>query len=221
MLNNFDIERGFIKEEEIDKLLYDFQCRMNVVDDGDYDEKVRMKLYRGVNQVCATRLRIAFQRQIQLDWKEAYEFYNSHIETLLDRLKLFYDILDKLNDMGITYIPDKLTLCSFLRVGADTFDMLMTDAQVEIEVQKVFRELNEFILSLTQIGLETGALNSYAWQRLQLKTKFGGHEISKPETERKEQMVIVSGDIQRKLASDYDFTKMIAESESTKEKKEG
>ena len=221
MLSNFDIERGFIDEEDINKLLYDFQCRMDVVDSGDYNEKVRMKLFKGVNQVCATRLRIAFQRQIQLDFKEAVQYYNAHKDKLNERIDLFYKMLDKLNDMGITYIPDKLTLGAYLRVGAETFDYMMNDAQVEIDVQKTFRELNEFILSLTQIGLETGALNSYAFSRLQLKSKFGGHEIAKPESEKKEQTIIVSGDIQRKLANDYDFTKLIAESDSNKDKKEG
>ena len=221
MLNNFDIERGFISEDDIQKLLYDFKNRMDIVDSGDYDDKVRMKLFKGVNQVCATRLRIAFQRQIQLDFKEASTYYNAHIEKLRERIDLFYRIIDELNDIGITYIPDKLTLGAYLRVGAETFDYMLNDAQVEVEVQKLFRELNEFVLSLTQIGLETGALNSYAWNRLQLKSKFGGHEIARPESEKKEQTIIVSGDIQRKLASDYDFTKLIAESESNKDKKEG
>ena len=100
------------------------------------------------------------------------------------------------------------------------FDFLLTDATVDEEIHKEFNGLNEFILSLTQIGLETGALNSYAWYRLQLKNKFGGHEVAKPETTDNKQTFVITGDIQRKLANDYDFTKML-ESNDNKNKQEG
>lgn len=216
MLNNYDIERGFLKKEDIDKLLYDFKTRVSIMEDMQLDSKARIKMIKGINQTVATRLRIAFQRQIQLDEKESLVYYNAHIEQLRERIDIFYYILEYLNDIDITYIPDKLTTCSFFRVSADTFDFLLKDAQVDVDVQKEFNAINEFILSLTQIGLETGALNNYAWNRLQLKNKYGGHEIAKPETSDSKTTLVISGDIQRKLANDYDFTKMIEE----KEKKE-
>ena len=219
MLSNFDIQRGFLKKEDIDKLLIDFQNRASITDDMDLDGKVMAKLFKGVQQTTAIKLRIAFQRQIQLDFNEAVQYYNAHLEELKERIDLFYYILDRINDLGITYIPDKLTVGAFFRVSVETFESLMTDAQVELEVQKQFRILDEFILSLTQTGLETGALNSYAWQRLQLKAKYGGHEIAKPETSDKKQTLVITSEIQRKLENNYDFTKMIAE--EGKNSKEG
>lgn len=220
MLNNYDIDRSFLKKEDIDNLLNDFKNRVDVTNELDITGKVRTKLIRGISQVVATRLRIAFQRQIQLDQKEALNYYNAHISTLRERISLYYYILDYINDIGITYIPDKLTTGSFFRLSADVFDFMLKDAQVDEEVQKEFNGVNEFILSLTQIGLETGALNSYAWYRLQLKNKFGGHEVAKPETTDNKPTFVITGDIQRKLANDYDFTKML-ESNDNKDKQEG
>ena len=220
MLSNFDIERGFLKKEDIDKLLKDCENRANITNEMDLDGKIMAKLLNGIKQTIAIRLKIAFQRQIQLDFEEAMQYYNAHLETLLERIDLFYYILDYINDIGITYIPDKITMGAFFRVSVETLDQLMTDARIDVEVQKQFRILDEFLLSLTQTGLETGALNNYAWQRLQLKNKYGGHEIAKPESSNTKQTLVISNEIQRKLANNYDFTKMIAEN-GKEEKKEG
>jgi len=220
MLSNFDIGRGFLKREDILKLLDDCKNRADITSSMDLEGKILAKLLKGVQQTIAIRLRVAFQRQIQLDFAEACSYYNSNIEELNVKIDLFYYIIDYLNDIGITYIPDKLTTGAYFRVSVETFELLMTDAQVDPAVQKLFRTLDEFILSLTQTGLETGALNSYAWQRLHLKSKYGGHEISTPESSQPKQTVIITNEIQRKLKNNYDFTKMISETEK-QEKKEG
>ena len=140
---------------------------------------------------------------------------------LNEQIDLLYFIIDQVNTlMGITYIPDKLTVCSFLRINAETFDFMQTDATIEPGVQEIFNNLNEFLLSLTQMGLESGSLNRYAWERLQLKNKYGGHGIEKKVNTESQTTLIVSTDIQRKLSSDYDFSKMI-ESNNTNTNPQG
>lgn len=212
-MKDVDITRSFIKEEDITKIINDFNNSraLELVDLpamalGTFEKKSRLKI--------SLKLKIAFQRQVQLDFDEAYKYYGANISILNERILLLYDIIDKLNEIGVAYIPDKLTVCSYMRVSADTFDKLLTDAQVDTECQKGFNELNEFILSSTQIGLESGMLNNYAYHRLRLKAKFGGQEIEEHETKKEATPIVINAQIKRKLASDYDFNKLIS-SDST------
>lgn len=220
-MNNFDIARGFLNRADIEKLLGEIKVKKQI----DFEVIGEGKLYiakqKEYKQKIALKLKLIFQRQIQLDFKEAINYYNSNIESLKERLLLLYDIIDYVNyDIDIPYYPDKLTIASYFRVNADVFDALQNDAQVEIEVQKIFQEVNEFILSSTLIGLESGALNGYSYNRLKLKSRFGGNQIEEHKTESGNTTLIVSSDIQRKLATDYDFTKML-DNKKSEENKEG
>lgn len=216
-LSNFDILRGFVSKEDIDKILSQFNEHVEIERLGCKPQALN-RVNKELKTQIALKLKIIFQRQIALSFQEAFQFYNSNPLILQERLDILYDIIEKVNtEINVTYIPDKLTVASFFRVNAETFDKLMNDAQVDPSVQSAFINVNEFILSTAQIGLETGALNSYTWNRLQLKNKYGGHEIEIHKGESAPQVLIASTDIQRKLASDYDFTKLLGEKEETKE----
>lgn len=220
MLNNFDISRGFIKQEDIETMLAQYSEHADVERMGCIPANLK-NVEKNLRVQLALKLKIAFQRQIVLDFQEAYQYYNANIMELQDRANLLYDIIEDVNGkLNITYIPDKLTIASYFRVSAETFDKLLDDVQVDPKVQQIFQNVNEFILSIAQIGLENGVLGSYTWNRLRLKSEFGGHEIEMHKGDSTPQVLIASTDIQRKLASDYDFTKMI---EQTKEEdnKEG
>ncbi len=216
-LNSYDIERGFIDRADIMRLLDNFENTIEIEKASVFptllktlDKKLKMNL--------GLKLKIAFQRQIQLTFDEAYQFYNANIEILNDRVEILYDILERINDMNISYVMDKLTVASYFRVDAETFDKLLVDALVDEPVQIIFRSINELILSIAQIGLESGVLNSYTWNRLQMKAKFGGQEIELHKTEKQQPTVIVATDIQRKLANDYDFTKLIEQANNSENK---
>ena len=219
MLNNFDIGRGFVKQEDIKQVLDIFKVKAELKRDlASKSELARLE--KELRNQLYFKLKIIFQRQIILEFKEAIQYYNANTDALYEKINYLYDIIDYINDdMNIVFIPDKLLVASYLRVNAQVFDMLMNDAQVEPNVQEAFKNLNEFIMAITQAGLENGVLNGYSWSRLQLKARFGGNEIEmhnmRSETTP---LIITSNDIQRKLASDYDFTKLIAD--TTKDSKE-
>lgn len=217
-LNSYDIERGFINRQDLMRVLDDFENTIDIERASvlptllkTLDKKLKMQL--------GLKLKLVFQRQIQLTFDEAYQYYNTNIEMLNDRVELLYDVLEKINEMNISYVIDKLTVASYFRVDAETFDKLLNDALVEESVQMIFKGVNELLLSIAQIGLESGVLNNYTWNRLQMKSKFGGQEIEMHKTENQKPTIIVATDIQRKLANDYDFISMI-ESANNKDKKE-
>lgn len=218
MLDNFDIARGFIKKEDIDLVLTKYSEHAEV-------ERLscapanRKQLEKDLRVQLALKLKIIFQRQIILTFQEAYQYYNANYEELMQRADNLYEMIDSINStLNITFIPDKLLICSYFRVNAETFDKLLCDAQVDTQVQTIFQNVNEFILSMAQIGLENGVLGSYTWNRLRLKSQFGGHEIEMHKEDKAPNLIIASTDIQRKLANDYDFTKLI-ESADSKENK--
>ena len=209
MLNNFDISRSFIKKDDINTILIKYSEHAEV-------ERLaclpanKKQLEKDLRVQLALKLKIAFQRQIVLTFQEAYQYYNANFQELLDKVDDFYDMVDVINcTLNITYIPDKLTMCSYFRVSAETFDKLLNDAQVDPQVQQIFQNANEFILSTAQIGLENGVLGNFTWNRLRLKNQFGGHEIEVHSEEKAPNILIASTDIQRKLANDYDFSKLI------------
>lgn len=218
MLDNFDIARGFIKKEDIDLVLTKYSEHAEV-------ERLscapanRKQLEKDLRVQLALKLKIIFQRQIILTFQEAYQYYNANYKELMQRADNLYEMIDSINStLNITFIPDKLLICSYFRVNAETFDKLLCDAQVDPQVQTIFQNVNEFILSMAQIGLENGVLGSYTWNRLRLKSQFGGHEIEMHKEDKAPNLIIASTDIQRKLANDYDFTKLI-ESADSKENK--
>lgn len=220
MLNNFDISRGFVNKEDIDKILSQFNEHAEVERMG-CSLQAKKHIEKELRNQISLKLKIVFSRQLVLSFQEAFQFYNSNELTLQERVNLLYDIVEKINtEMNLTYIPDKLTIASYFRVSVETFEKLMDDAQVLPNIQVIFQNINEFILSIAQIGLENGVLNSYTWNRLHLKSKFGGHEIETHKEETTPKVLIASTDIQRKLANDYDFSKMLNNSDS-ENKKEG
>lgn len=219
MINNYDIIRGFVKEEDIEKVLDEFATK-SAFELDIADKKAVKTLERRLKQQIYFKLSLIFKRQIQLNSNEAIAFYNANIDVLKERINLLYHIIEKINcEMNLIFIPDKLTIASYLRISADTFISMLEDATVLPETQQLFRELNEYILSMTQAGLENGVLNNYAWHRLQLKGKFGGQDIEIRKESETQKAILITSDIQRKLASDYDFTALLEN--KTEEKKEG
>ena len=218
MLTNYDISRGFVKEEDIQTILNKYSEHAEVERVSCIPQN-RKNVEKDLRVQLALKLKLAFSRQIVLSFVEAYQYYNAYPNELQELINRLYDIIDITNTgMNITYIPDKLTICSYFRVSAETFDKLLEDAQVDPQVQTMFQTVNEFILSTAQIGLENGVLGQYTWNRLRLKTQYGGHAIEVHNEEKTPNVIIASTDIKRKLASDYDFTKMI-ESADSKENK--
>lgn len=175
LYNNERIKSSFCKREDIMLVLNKFKMQkeidLQMVASG-------IPVQKSLKQSLFVKLNTVFRRQYLLDEVEAIAFYNSELEFTLNQIQLFYDIIDYANDeLGIVYVPDKLTLCAFFRVNAETWEALITSEAVNYSLSMNFKALDEYIISSATTGVETKVLSQAALKRLEMKTRYGGHGI--------------------------------------------
>ena len=136
-------------------------------------------------------------------------------EVLENRIEILFDTLEYINDtLNIPYIPDRLMVCSFLRISAETYQTLLNDpsAEISLYVKNQIHNIEEMIISMTMNGLEQGIINGYAWRKMQLKGEYGGNEIKQVETfnnQPKAILLATGEEVQKRMKSSYNFPELI------------
>lgn len=173
-MNEAEIKSTFISRENVIDALAKLKSQIELeVETSARQDKA---LYR---QQVFIKLNVIFRRQIVMLEEEATNFYNNNEYFLNDRINLLYEIIDYVNnEIKIAYIPDKLTLCSYFRVTAETWESLVNNySLLKDNIRTKFSSLEEFVISLTTTGVEIGQLKQSAFDKLKLKGKFGGSNI--------------------------------------------
>ena len=143
-------------------------------------------------------------------------------DVLNERIDLFFYIIEYINDtLNISYIPDRLMVCAFLRINAESYHALLNDprADIGLNLRNQIKNLEELIISMTMNGLEQGEINGYAWKKMQLKGEFGGNEIKQVETfnNNSRTVLITSGeDVKKRMESSYNFPELLEEKKDNK-----
>jgi len=223
MLTDLEIITSFATKETINSTLYSIKTKIDF-DKSSCEELTpvkRKKICELYKQKIYTRLTTILRRQIFLDTEEAIKFYCNNINILNERMNILLEIIDFINDdLDVTFIPDRLFVCAFFRINAETYDILLNDIRVDItdQVRKIFTNLEELILSMTTNALENGNLGQSAWKRLSLKAKFGGSEIRTVENNSIPGKVILATteDVTKRLNTSYNFAELELE-ENNKE----
>ena len=222
MLSNQRIYESFSDTNDLWSVIYkfdeDIKQNTNNILVGSEDIKQTGKLITALKnsykQKIFVKLNFIFRRQMLLTEQEATNFYNDeeYLEFIQDRITALYDVIDYINnDMGVLYIPDKMTICAYFRISADLWTSFIGYGNLNETVRNMFIALEEFIISATTTGVENGFLNSIAWKKLELKGKYGGNDVSYSTTNIGGQRQIVDPvvekqkELEHKLKNKYDF----------------
>ena len=216
-MSYLEIKNTFISKDNIDNILFKYKTKMDLDMVECENQRQRNSLAKEFKQKIFTSLNIAFRRQIILSLEEAIKFYSNNDDVLVERINIFLDTIEYINDtLNISYIPDRLMVCSFLRINAETYNTLLNDprADISLTVKTQIKNLEEMIISMTMNGLEEGLINGYAWKKMQLKAEFGGNEVKQVETfnNQPRTVLLATGEeVKKRMASSYNFPELIEE----------
>lgn len=223
MLTPMQIKDTFVKKDDIDMALYSMKNKIDMDLNTCDSASARTNILKSWKNKVVIKLNTIFRRQLILDGEEAIKFYSSESESLNERIDILFYIIEYINeDLKIDYIPDRLTLCAYFRINADVYDKILNDISAEIsaECQAQFRNIEEFILSLTTNGIENGTLNGYAWKRMQLQAKYGGNEIKSVESSNSNMksavVITTSSEVSKRMGTTYNFEELTIEDEKEK-----
>lgn len=214
-MSPLEIINTFITRNSIENILFKYKSKMDFEMTDCENQRQRNSVAKEYKQKIFTALNIAFRRQIILTTEEAVKFYSDNEDTLEERIDIFLDTIEYINDtLNIAYIPDRLMVCSFLRISAETYQVLLNDPRADISllVKNQIRNLEEMIISMTMNGLEQGVINGYAWRKMQLKGEYGGNEIKQVETfnsQPKAILLATGEEVQKRMKSSYNFPELI------------
>lgn len=224
MLTDLQIRDTFVDKESLHNILYTYKAKINndIIECKNVFEK--KKVTASYKQKIFVKLQTIFRRQIILEKEEAIKFYNTNADVLNERLDTLFDTLDFINEeLDVDFVPDRLLLCSYFRIDAETYDVILNDARADItdSLRMVFRNVEELSLSLTTNAIENGLINQGAWKRLALKSKFGGNEIQSVNDGYSKSngtvLITSSEEIEKRLGTAYNFKEL----ENLENNKEG
>lgn len=214
-LSSMQIKTTFVNKTDIDNLLYTFKAKMNFDLSTCENQTSKNKMAKSYRQKLFTKLNLIFRRQIILNVEEAIKFYSENEETLNERVETFFDMIQFINDdLDMDFIPDRLFVCAYLRVSAETYETMLNDPRADISsnLRNQMKNLEEFVISMTTNGLEQGLVNGYAWKKMQLKAEYGGNEIKSVETQfnKNNSILMVTGDdVRKKMTTNYNFPELL------------
>lgn len=218
MLTPMQIKDTFVKRDDIDMVLYSIKSKIEIERNENDSQVAQNNIAKSWKNKIVIKLNTIFRRQLILDGAEAIKYYSTELDSLNERVELLFHIIEYINeDLKIDYIPDRLTVCAYFRINAEIYDKLVNDISAEIsaECQAQFRNIEEFIISLTTNGIENGVINGYAWKRMQLQSKYGGNEIKSVETSNanlKSAVVITtSSEVSKRMGTTYNFEELTIE----------
>lgn len=213
-LSSMQIKMTFVTKEDIYKILYKYKAQMQFDIEECENQTSKNKVAKSYRQKLFTALSIAFRRQIILSTEEAIKFYSNDDYELKQRMDLFFEIIEFIQDeMNMDFIPDRLFVCAFFRISAETYQTILVDPRADISqnLKNQIHNLEEFIISMTTNGLEQGVVNGFAWRKMQLKAEYGGNEIKAVESypQRNAQLVITTReDVQKRMGTNYNFPEL-------------
>lgn len=182
--SNKRIKQTFCKKENIYQVLDSIKEKRQAEIDRSIEQsmstgKATLMFTKNYQQAIFVKLNTIFRLQYVLNETEAFNFYSREENFALKQINLFYEIIDYINsDIGIVYIPDRITLAAFFRVNIETWDKLVNDmGDLPDRIRDTLKGLDEYIISLATNGVESDSIKNSALKRLEMKTKYGGHGV--------------------------------------------
>lgn len=95
------------------------------------------------NERAYSKLNYMFRKQKLLSEEEAKYVYGNDYNLLFEKYVLFLELIDWLNDNGLSIIPEKTLFSAYLNISVETYNNMLKYAS-EIEVRNLFISIDEY-----------------------------------------------------------------------------
>ena len=102
------------------------------------------------NEKAYSKLNYIFRKNKLLSDEEARNVYDNNYETLYEKYVMFLDLINWLNDNGLSIIPEKTLFSAYLGISVDTYNFLLKNAS-DSRVRNLFLNIDEYFTT-TQFG---------------------------------------------------------------------
>ena len=132
------------------------------------------------NEKAYSKLNYIFRKNKLLSDEEARNVYDNNYDTLYEKYVMFLDLINWLNDNGLSIIPEKTLFSAYLGISVDTYNFLLKNAS-DSRVRNLFLNIDEYFTT-TQFGALISD-DRKSLERIQ-KTEIYGQEMrqTQPDT---------------------------------------
>ena len=140
VLNNLKNDDLYYYKSEFLNIIYDLKEEIAFNKGLEKPLKTDIKPY---NERAYSKLNYLFRKQKLLSEDEAKGLYDSNYELLFEKYVMFLELIEWLNDNGLSIIAEKTLFSAYLNISVDTYNNMLKYAS-DIEVRNLFISIDEY-----------------------------------------------------------------------------
>ena len=131
--------------------MYELKCQfINIINELKYEIEFNRSLDKPIktdikpyNEKAYSKLNYIFRKQKLLSDDEAKIVYENDYDKLFDKYQKFLELINWLNDNGLSIIGEKTLFSAYLNISVETYNNLLKYAN-NIEVRNLFISIDEY-----------------------------------------------------------------------------
>lgn len=131
--------------------MYELKCQfVNIINELKYEIEFNRSLDKPIktdikpyNEKAYSKLNYIFRKQKLLSDDEAKIVYENDYDKLFDKYQKFLELINWLNDNGLSIIGEKTLFSAYLNISVETYNNLLKYAN-NIEVRNLFISIDEY-----------------------------------------------------------------------------
>ena len=139
-----------LKKIKKDKL-YELKCNFaNIISELKFEIVFNRSLDKPIktdtkpyNEKAYSKLNYLFRKQEFLSDEDGRLMYENNYSMLLERYELFLELINWLNDNGLSIIPEKTLFSAYLGISIETYNNLLKLAS-DVKVRSLFKSIDEY-----------------------------------------------------------------------------
>lgn len=139
-INNIKNDILYNYKSEFINIIYDLKYEIEFNRALDKPIKTDTKSY---NERAYSKLNYLFRKQRILIDDEAKKLYENDYEMLYEKYTLFLELINWLNDNGLSIIPEKTLFSAYLGISVETYNNMLKYAS-DINVRNLFVSIDEY-----------------------------------------------------------------------------
>ena len=147
LIDEIDNHLKNIKKDKLYNLKSNF---MNIINDLESEirfnksqEKPIKTDFKPYNEKAYSKLNYLFRKQEFLSEEDGKDLYDNNYEMLFERYELFLELINWLNDNGLSIIPEKTLFSAYLGISVETYNELLRYAS-NTKVRSLFKSIDEY-----------------------------------------------------------------------------
>ena len=125
---------------EFVNILNDLKSEIEFNKSLDKPIKTDIKIY---NEKAYSKLNYLFRKQKIMGNDQARNLYENNFDYLYDKYIVFLDLINWLNDNGLSIIPEKTLFSAYLGISIETYNDILKYAS-DNEVRNLFKSIDEY-----------------------------------------------------------------------------